>query len=149
MRDSKTEIITDWRKYAPYFNPSVDKKLGCSHTGDLKLRSGFMDRILELRKICDFGFIVTSAYRSPSHPVEARKSSPGAHALGVAMDIHVTKEQAWEVVEKAFKLGFTACGVAQKGDFNSRFIHLDSARSEDGLPRASTGDEKSKVFYTY
>ena len=149
MRDSQTEIITDWSAYAPYFNPKVDTRLACRTTGNLAMRKGFMDRMLKLRKMCDFPFIVTSAYRDPTHPEEARKNKPGAHALGVAMDIHVITERAWKVIEIANQLGFTACGVSQKGDFSGRFIHLDSARSEDGLPRPTTGDNNTKVFYTY
>lgn len=149
MRDSKSPIITDWRKYAPYFNPAIDKRLACSHTNDLKLRSGFMDKVLELRIVCGFAFYVTSAYRSITHPVEARKSSPGAHTLGVAIDIHVTADQAWQVVAEAYKLGFTACGVSQKGAWNSRFIHLDSATAEDMLPRPSEKTDTPKTFYSY
>lgn len=149
MRDSQTKVITNWEDYFPYFNPETDTRLACSHTGDLLMRKGFMERVLELRKRCDFGFIVTSAYRNELHPVEARKKSPGAHSKGIAIDIAVNTHKAWEVVSQAFKLGFTACGMSQKGLMNTRFIHLDTGRAEDGLPRPAENDETTKVFYTY
>jgi uncharacterized protein YcbK (DUF882 family) len=76
---------------------------------------------------------VTSAYRHPTHPIEARKKKPGAHASGHAIDISVRGDRAHRLIEVALKYGMTGIGVAQKG--GSRFIHMDDLTAENGFPR--------------
>jgi zinc D-Ala-D-Ala carboxypeptidase len=71
---------------------------------------------------------ITSAYRCPRHPIEAKKSTPGAHALGLAADIGVEGAEAYRVLNLAFLHGFTGIGVQQKG--TGRFIHLDVRNGE-------------------
>lgn len=85
----------------------------------------FMEQIVHLREELGFGFVVTSSYRCPDHPVEARKSSPGAHTTGKAMDIKVSGKRALLLLEAALRRGFIGIGVNQKGDHSQRFIHLD------------------------
>lgn len=67
---------------------------------------------------------ITSGYRCPEHPIEAKKDKPGAHASGLACDVGVDGKQAYELMKHAFALGFTGIGVSQKGS-GPRFIHLD------------------------
>jgi len=72
----------------------------CQHTGENRMEKDFLSKLDELREYCGFPFVITSGYRSPSHPLEAVKEIPGTHA-------HLEH-------------GFTGIGVA--GDF----IHLDT-----------------------
>jgi len=55
------------------------------------------------------GTTVTSTYRSPSHPIEASKNTPGAHARGKAIDIRTrgrTKDELAATVQALKKAGF-------------------------------------------
>jgi len=109
-----------------------NKELRCSHTGECDMDADFMVLINAIRAECGFPFVVTSAYRHASHPIEARKAKPGAHASGRAIDIGVRGDRALRVIEVALKHGITGLGVAQKG--GSRFIHLDNLTTADGFP---------------
>ena len=92
--------------------------------------------LLELiRAECDFPFIVTSAYRCTQHPVEAKKDNVGAHTTGKAVDIAVNGEKAYKLIQVALKHEIEGIGVSQKGDMNSRFIHLDTAGVTRSRPR--------------
>jgi len=103
----------------------TEDELKCSHTGECKMDKDFMKVLDEIREECGFAFVITSGYRSPEHPIEAKKSRPGAHASGKAVDILVHMEQAYKVVEVALRFGIKRIGVSQKGDVGARFIHLD------------------------
>jgi zinc D-Ala-D-Ala carboxypeptidase len=103
----------------------TEDELKCSHTGECKMDKDFMKVLDEIREECGFAFVITSGYRSPKHPIEAKKSRPGAHASGKAVDILVHMEQAYKVVEVALRFGIKRIGVSQKGDVGARFIHLD------------------------
>lgn len=100
-------------------------ELSCSHCGESHMDEFFMEQIVALREELGFGFIVTSSYRCPEHPVEARKESPGAHTSGKAMDIKVSGKRAYLLLEAALRKGFIGVGISQKGDHAKRFIHLD------------------------
>jgi len=113
-----------------YFTPS---ELRCQHTGDDGIEDGFLVKLNTIRHECGFAFIVTSGYRAPEHPIEAKKASPGAHATGRAVDIGVRGDRALKLIEVALKHGMTGIGVKQKGD--SRFIHLDDLDGDDRFPR--------------
>jgi len=113
-----------------YFTP---KELRCQHTGNDGIEDSFLSKLNAIRHECDFPFTVTSGYRAPEHPIEAKKSAPGAHASGRAVDIGVRGAQALRLIEVAVKHGMTGIGVQQKG--GSRFIHLDDIEADDRFPR--------------
>jgi uncharacterized protein YcbK (DUF882 family) len=98
-------------------------ELTCQHCNAEGMDKEFMQKIEKLREEADFPFIVTSAYRCTEHPLEAVKSTVGAHTTGRAIDIAVRGRQAHRLLKLALKAGFTGIGVQQKG--NSRFLHLD------------------------
>ena len=93
----------------------------------------FMMKIEALRHELGFPFTVTSAYRCPDHPIEARKASPGAHASGRAVDIACQGDKAHRLLEAALRMGLSGIGVNQKG--SGRFIHLDDLENGSGRPR--------------
>jgi len=110
-----------------------EDELRCSHTGACQMDPGFMITLEAIREKCGFPFAVTSAYRAPTHPIEAKKRKPGAHSSGRAVDIAVRGDRALKLIRVAFEFGITGIGVQQKG--GSRFIHLDDLSIEDGFAR--------------
>ena len=63
--------MSNWK----YF---TEDELKCKHTGQCNMDWAFMQTIERVRERCGFPFKVSSAYRSPEHPIEAAKKSPGA-----------------------------------------------------------------------
>ena len=106
-----------------YPNFSADE-FNCSHCGKNEMQADFMSRLQALRMRYGKSMKITSGYRCPEHPIEAKKAKPGAHASGLACDVGVDGKQAYELMKHAFALGFTGIGVSQKGS-GPRFIHLD------------------------
>jgi len=100
----------------------------CQHTGEenpnIEEFVDLIDSLQELRTWYGKPIKVTSGYRHPTHPIEARKSKLGQHTIA-AVDIQVPTEDCHKIVAKAFLLGFTGIGINLKGAKSSRFIHLD------------------------
>lgn len=112
----------DWTNY-PNF---AESELACKHTGKTGVTSGFMDKLQALRTAYGKPMKINSGFRHPTHPLEARKSTPGAHASGQAVDIAVGPgEDAYELVRLALVHGFTGIGVSQRAG-QPRFVHLDT-----------------------
>jgi len=79
------------------------------------------DFLVKLEGTIGRELVITSGYRSPDHPVEARKSKPGEHAEGLAVDVvAVGGTPVFEIVEAAIDLGCKRIGINRK----SNFIHL-------------------------
>jgi zinc D-Ala-D-Ala carboxypeptidase len=110
----------NWSDY-PNFSA---KEFACSHCGENKMQPEFMQKLQQLRKEYGKPMRITSGYRCPKHPIEAAKSSPGAHASGCAADIGAQGADAHEILAIALKAGFSGVGVQQKG--TGRFLHLDT-----------------------
>ena len=111
---------------SPYFTKDEMK---CSHTGIEMMDPQFMEKLTSLRADWGQPMIISSAYRDPTHPIEVRKEKRGAHASGRA------GEDAYKLLCAALGHGFTGIGIAQKGSYDSRFIHLDDLTTDDGFPR--------------
>jgi zinc D-Ala-D-Ala carboxypeptidase len=112
----------DWNNY-PNFSEDEFK---CSHCGKVDMQPAFMASMQQLRNMYGKPMAITSGYRCPDHPIEAKKSTPGAHASGEACDIGVQGTDAYHLLRLALALDFTGIGVQQKG--GGRFIHLDTLR---------------------
>jgi len=110
----------DWSK-VPNFKADEFK---CSHCGKNEMKPDFMAKLQALRTTYGKPMRVTSGYRCPQHPIEAKKAAPGAHASGCACDIGVEGADAHALLTLALGAGFTGIGVQQKG--TGRFIHLDT-----------------------
>lgn len=112
----------------PYHWQTLDHFLktefDCQETGENEMSLEFMVKLQALRYVMDRSMVPTSGYRSPSHSIEARKTVPGYHAAGCAVDIGCHSDFAWEIVRVAMQLGFHGIGVSQKNGL-PRFIHLD------------------------
>jgi uncharacterized protein YcbK (DUF882 family) len=104
------------------------KEFECSHCGAVEMQSGFLEKLQALRTSYGKPMRITSGYRCPNHPIEAKKPTPGVHSTGRAADVAVRGMEAYRLVQLAFEHGFTGIGVQQKGD--GRFIHLDDSPTE-------------------
>jgi len=104
----------------------TDDELKCSCCGKNEMHPEFMQKLNKLREEFNEPMIVTSAYRCPSHPIEAAKDgdTPGPHTTGKAIDIAISHYPAYRLFMLAIQHDFTGIGVSQKGD--SRFLHLDT-----------------------
>ena len=116
---------------SPYF--SVDEmrcQCGCGQDG---MDAEFMEKLTSLRADWGQPMTVTSAYRCPNHPIEAKKAKPGTHSTGRAVDIAVQGNDAYALLCAALGHGFTGIGVQQKG--GGRFLHLDNLKEGEGWTR--------------
>lgn len=106
----------------------------CGSTGE-EMNPQFMDKLDYLRGICGFPFVVTSAFRCPTHNNKVSLTGfSGPHTTGRAIDISVSHEKAYIFLENVMKSGlFTGIGINQKG--GGRFIHLDDLTHEYPRPR--------------
>jgi len=110
----------DWEAIKYFKKAEFD----CQHTGNNEMKLEFLRALELLREACGFPFVITSGYRDLSHPVEAKKSTVGTHAQGIACDIAVNGgNQRYIIAREAAKLGFNGIGVA-KG-----FMHVDIRES--------------------
>lgn len=117
--------------YGRYPNFSA-KEFQCSHCGAEGIKEEVIAKLQAIRTEFGKPMKITSGYRCPQHPVEAKKTSPGAHALGLAADVGVEGADAYRIVALGLKHGFTGIGVQQKG--TGRFIHLDVRNNELPTP---------------
>ena len=116
--------MIDWKKYSNF----SAAEFRCQHCQADGIKEPLVVKIQQLRTKYGKPMRITSGYRCPQHPIEAKKTAPGAHALGLAADIGVEGGDAYKVLQIAFELGFTGIGVQQKG--GGRFIHLDIRNGE-------------------
>lgn len=105
----------------------------CGSTG-AEMDPKFMVEIEILRDLCNFPFVVTSAYRCPEHNAAVSSSGKnGVHTKGIAIDIAVSGQRTYHLLRLAFEMEkFTGIGINQKG--TSRYIHLDTATQPE-FPR--------------
>jgi len=112
----------DWSKY-PNFS---EKEFACSHCGECHMNESFIAKLQSLRSHYGKSMVISSGYRCKDHPIEKRKRKPGTHTSGHAADIKIKQGAAVELLTLALRSGaFTGIGIQQKGDHDSRFIHLD------------------------
>lgn len=107
-------------------------KCGKCKSDGSEMNQAFMDKLQALRTRYGKPMPISSAYRCPAHPVEARKAAPGEHTMGFAVDIAVQGAPALELLGLAIAAGFTRIGVQQKG--SGRFLHLGMAPTGGRLP---------------
>jgi zinc D-Ala-D-Ala carboxypeptidase len=112
---------TEWPNF-------TGEELGCSHCGEANESQHFktfMGRVQALRTWYGKPMRVTSAYRCPLHPIEAKKENgAGEHSRG-SIDFQIPVEDRHSVVAKAFEMDFRGIGWNLKGERSQRFIHLD------------------------
>lgn len=113
--------MIDWSNYPHFTADEFACKCGC---GTNEIREELVASMQALRTKYGKPIYVSSGYRCPAHPIEARKKTPGTHSLGLACDVLVAGRDAHSLLTAASQMDvFTGIGVNQKGA--GRFIHLD------------------------
>ena len=108
----------------------------CRHCGANEMQHHVIDNLQRMRDMCNFPFIISSGYRCKDHPIEAAKLTPGPHNTGWAVDIVCSHKQAISILVAGFDVEFfTGFGIAQRGDIDTRFIHLDACEAAPNRPR--------------
>ena len=83
-----------------------------------KMNPELLEKLDQLREAYGYPIKLTSTYRSPDHPIEAKKTKPGEHAYGAAVDIAcVGGEATFKLVKAAIEVGFTRIGISRKNNF--------------------------------
>ena len=116
----------NWQAY-PNFSKS---EFDCKETGENNMRPEFLDKLQALRTVYGKPITISSGFRSAKHSIEARKSRPGYHSKGLACDIACSSDEAFKIVQLAYKHDFKGIGVSQNSK-GARFVHLDS---RDSIP---------------
>ena len=93
-----------------------------------KMNPELLEKLDQLREAYGYPIKLTSTYRSPDHPIEAKKTKPGEHAYGAAVDIAcVGGEATFKLVKAAIEVGFTRIGISRKNNFVHVGIGYDGA----------------------
>ena len=105
-----------WSQY-PNFKKS---ELDCQHTGLNDMKHEFMSVLQTIRTEYGKSMTVTSGFRHPTHPIEARKGhANGEHTQGMCADIACTNgADRYQLVGLALKHGITRIGIAKS------FLHF-------------------------
>lgn len=111
------------------FNNFKKEEFTCQHCGAEGINVKLVERLQKLRDLYGKPIKISSGYRCDLHPIEAKKKIGGTHNQGLAVDILIEKENAYKLLELAFKLKFYGIGVNQKG--KNRFIHLDISEKQN------------------
>lgn len=93
-------------------------KCGCGVTPP----ESFMRELEDLRTIVDFPFRVTSGFRCETY--DKSIGGAGVHPIG-AVDINLWGHQVWKLVQVATARDWTGIGLQQRGDYLTRFVHID------------------------
>lgn len=105
-----------WNTYPNFAKHEFD----CKHTGQNEMQHEFMVILQAIRSEYGKPMRVTSGYRHPTHPIEARKlHSEGEHTSGRCADVAcATSQDRFRLLELAYKHGITRIGIA------ATFLHL-------------------------
>ncbi len=119
----------------------VWSELACPHCGALAWNATALETIQAIRDRYGRPMWLSSAYRCPLHPTEARKERPGAHASALpgdfAIDVVIHGWPAEELADAAkqtfLELDLTSdsgrpligLGRRQHGPRARRFVHID------------------------
>tara|TARA_R100001198_G_C5024053_1_gene93131 strand:- start:39 stop:422 length:384 start_codon:yes stop_codon:yes gene_type:complete len=112
-----------------------NEELICKGTGEYGMYDHFMYKLDALREELGRPLIITSAYRHPAHNSAIGGAPNSPHTLGRAVDIQCMGGLAYDIMQLAFKHGMTGIGVSQRGNHDSRFLHLDDLTNGDDRSR--------------
>jgi uncharacterized protein YcbK (DUF882 family) len=108
------------------------EELKCSFSGECEIEEDALEKLQALRDEWGKPIKLSSAYRSAENPRErTKKTGPGYHHGvngngGQAFDVLIAGEDVPPFIALAIKHGFRGIGVNQKGEWNQRFIHIDT-----------------------
>jgi hypothetical protein len=81
----------------------------------------FLNWLDAARDMCDFGWVITSGYRTKAHNNKVGGVDSSAHTRGYAADIRCqSSHQRYEIIRSLLAVGFRRIGIA------SNFVHVDN-----------------------
>ena len=114
-----------WWADVHHFTPTEFDSPDIPHSGGHYMDERFVRKLDTLRGLFKKPLVVSSGYRSPGHNKKVGGAPGSMHTRGLAADLLVAGEDAFNLVGLAYACGFTGIGVSQKGEWGRRFIHLD------------------------
>lgn len=125
-------IVSVWKKWPNFSIKEMQCRGNLCNCSDLfHMDDLFMDKLQQARTAHGGPLLISSAYRCPLHNSQVSKTGlHGPHTTGCAADIQIFGENALRFLAIAAMV-FPRIGIQQKGDFNSRFIHVDSLTIQD------------------
>lgn len=121
-------------KWEPSKTPSftvAEMRCHCG-CGKADMDHAFMLKLQAVRDVVG-PLVVSSGYRCPEHNAAVSSTGlNGPHTTGKAVDVRCYGTKAHEVLMQALFHTFTGIGVAQKGPYGPRFIHMDTLTPDEG-----------------
>ena len=116
-----------WDKQKELYPNFPKSEFDCRHTNKNEMKHEFMTVLQAIRN--EYGPMkITSGFRHPTHPIEARKMRPGEHTFGMCCDVACNNgADRYRLVTIELKHGFTRVGIAKT------FVHL--GLGAPGLPQ--------------
>ena len=102
-------------------------KCGC---GENLISPNLMLILEMIREDVQYPMVVTSGFRCRLHNTNVGGHVNSSHCVGMAADIRCSGLLAARIISFALLRGINGIGVSQKGDWNSRFVHLDIAHED-------------------
>ena len=125
-QESLRGIDMNWNDYLNFSKTEFD----CKHTGENRMRPEFLEVLQQIRTTLGRPMVISSGYRSPSHPVEAAKDKAGEHTYGVAADIKGDRLFLLDLIVVAYGYGIRRIGI----NFDQGFVHLGIGDRELNFP---------------
>ena len=113
-----------------HFKPSEFDSPDVKGSGGEHMAEHLVKKLDALRGLIRRPLIISSGYRTPEYNGKIGGATHSKHLDGIAVDIPIAGEDAFKLVGLAYSLGFTGIGVNQTGEWDKRFIHLDTRKTE-------------------
>ena len=108
------------------------EELKCKGTGDCAMNIEFMDKLVALRQKYNRPMVISSGYRSIAHNSSINGARHSPHLYGRAVDVLCYGKAAYDLIKMAMSMEMTGIGLQQRGEYESRFVHLDD------MPKSET-----------
>jgi zinc D-Ala-D-Ala carboxypeptidase len=107
-----------WDKQKELYPNFPKSEFDCKHSGINEMKHEFMTVLQAIRN--EYGpMSISSGFRHPTHPIEARKMRPGEHTFGMCADVRCSNgADRYRLITIALKHGITRIGIAKT------FVHI-------------------------
>ena len=98
-------------------------EMACRCCGELRIESGLLDALEQLRTLAGKEIVVHDGYRCPAHNQEVGGVTDSEHTLGMAADVAIPSLSLQEMYELALRVPtFLKGGI---GVYDGGFVHVD------------------------
>lgn len=113
-----------------------DHELACPCCKVNAINPTFLARLNTIRELYGKPMKLSSAYRCPAYNASiSQTGEAGPHTTGRAADVVVSGENAFQLLDIAIGCGISGLGIAQRGPFEKRYLHLDDVPDSVLIPR--------------